>query len=134
MSFYDELADEYKADVDPETGLSGSNRKTLDLIICRLKNNIRESFRKGILHTVVHYDNFLRNSPALVHHTLECAEICEVLSGCLYDEKYAKAHRLLRDSIGTEFNIYIDHVSKGMYSDEFTIKITWEAPEIEETT
>lgn len=134
MSFYDELAAEYKADIDPETGLSKSDRKALDLVIQEMKSGIRDSFRRGVTHVVLFYDNYIRDTPALVFHTVERISICDVLNGCLHDEKYAKAHRLLRESIGNEFKIYIDHVSKGMYSDEFTIKITWESPEIEETT
>lgn len=51
MSFYDELADEYKADVDPITGLSRGDLEKLEYITEFIKQNILYVSREGGLHT-----------------------------------------------------------------------------------
>lgn len=51
MSFYDELADEYKADVDPITGLSRGDLEKLEYITEFIKQNILYVSREVGLHT-----------------------------------------------------------------------------------
>ena len=127
MSFYDEITQQYKADLDTDTGIPKSERGILDSLIRSAKEAIVATVRLGESHVtfkykvlkLIDYGNEELHAEAKVYYLLD---------DCMNNPNYIGAWELLVNSLGEEFDIEVSFVN-GIA----TMCIQWEVSEAEVT-